>query len=166
MPVEETQEQTESNPKEEFLKIRNFDNEVVYSATEEELETILVSILMTGVYTKTFSIFGGKLEFTFKSITDDERNKTFDLMRTFGKANEDASQLTISSYTTKVNLASQLTRITVNGQVIPISQAALDERLEALSEQPEELIRSAAKYLLIFQNLTNKAFTSEDILKN
>ena len=155
-----------SSPVDDFLQIKDFEDKVMYTCTPEELEEVLVSILSVGKYNKTFSLFKGKIELTYDSITDDERNKGYEYIRKYTDENQDKiSRIQLENYTTKVNLALQLARIKTNGIATNISQGSMEDRILLLSTQPEELIRTCAKYLAIFANITSKAFSSEDTIK-
>jgi hypothetical protein len=167
MPNEEIKKTEEELKKEEFYKIKNLQDEVLYTTNAEELTEVLVGILATGSYTKTFSLFNGKIELTYSSITEKERMSGYDLIRTNADANVNKlSQIQLDAFNAKVNIALQLTRIKTNGNTTNLSQGKLDERVILLSEMPEEQIRLLQKYLMIFANITNKAFSSEEYLKN
>jgi len=150
----------------EFLLIKNYEDKVLYTCTVEELEEVLISILSAGVYTKTFTLFNGKIELTYQSITDEERNKGYELIRTYTETNKDKlSRIQLDNYTSKVNLALQLVRIKTNGIGTNMQQGDLDERILLLTGQPEELLRLCSEKLAVFANITSKAFVSEDAIK-
>lgn len=151
----------------EFLLIKDRMGEVIYTCDVKEFEEVIDNILSLGVYTKTFKLFGGKIELTFETITDEQRGEGFEFIRAYmDKNTEKLSQIQIDSYTPKVNLALQLIRITTKGVSTPIRTGSLDERMKLLTSTPEDLLRLYGKYLAIFANITSKAFNSEDALKN
>lgn len=160
------EEVKKESPLESFLKIKDIQDNVIYTTTVEELKDILSSVLLTGVYVKTFSLFNGMLELTYQSITDSERSKGYEMMRKFADANENTSRVILDSYTAKINIALQLVRISIKGNVTNVQNGSLEERVQLLSEFPEDTVRVCNKYLMIFANLTAKAFSSEEVLKN
>lgn len=166
MSSDEMQEEVKVNPLEEFLKIKDLQEKVLYTSTEEELQAVLTDILLTGVFVKTFKLFNGLLELTYHSISDAERVKGYALMRDFADKNENASRVIMDSYTAKINIALQLIRISIKGNITNLQNASLKERIDLLSELPEDTVRICGKYLMIFANITAKAFSSEEILKN
>lgn len=167
MPDEQVENSQETLNNKDFYQIKNLQDEVLYTTDAEELTEVLVGILATGSYTKTFSLFNGKIELTYNSITEKERMSGYDLIRTNADANASkSSQIQLDAFNAKVNIALQLTRIKTNGNTTNLSQGKLDERVILLSEMPEEQIRLLQKYLMIFANITNKAFSSEEYLKN
>ena len=128
---------------------------------------VLISILSTGAYTKTFSLFKGKIELTYTSITEQERMKGFELIRLNADKNiGKQSQIEANAYNSKINMALQLIRIKINNNKTELSKGTLEERTKLLEEMPEEQLKLINKYLIIFSNITNKAFESEDYLKN
>jgi len=152
---------------EEFYKIKNLQGEVLYTTNPEELTDVLVGILSTGSYTKTFSLFNGKIELTYSSITEKERMLGYDLIRTNADKNsEKISQIQLDAFNAKVNIALQLNRIKISNNSTNLTQGSLEERVTLLSEMPEEQIRLMNKHLMIFANITNKAFSSDEYLKN
>lgn len=162
--IEKTQEQLNS---EEFYKINDIQGKLLYTTTKEELTNVLVDILSTGSYTKTFSLFNGKVELTYTSITDKERMSGFELIRTNADAvSEKSSQIQLDAFNAKVNIALQLIRIKTNNNTTPLNQAPLEDRVKLLTEMPEEQLRLMNKYLTIFANITSKSFSSEEYLKN
>jgi hypothetical protein len=171
--TKKTPEELEKEKMEEFLKIYGVMGEVVYTTTTEELTKVLTDILTMGSFTKTFSIFNSRLEMTFESITEKERMNSYDLVRKFidsNKSEKDGatqlSQAQIEAYRAKVNVALQLLRIKVSTSPINLREKPLEERIMFFSETPEDVMRTYSKYLMIFANITAKAFSSEDILKN
>ena len=150
----------------EFLKIKDIQDNVIYTCTEPELQEVLQSILLTGSYTNTFSLYNGLLELTYQSITEAERIKGYEVMRDFADKHENASRVLMDAYSAKVNIALQLVRISIKGNVTNLTVGDLEERIKLLSELPEDTVRICSKYLMIFANITAKAFGSEDILKN
>ena len=155
-----------SSPVDDFLQIKDFEDKVMYTCTPEELEEVLVSILSVGKYTKTFSLFKGKIELTYDSITDEERSRGYEYIRKYTEENKDnISRIELENYTTKVNLALQLARIKTNGIATNISQGSIDDRILLLKSQPEELLRTCSKYLAIFANITSKAFNTDGAIK-
>lgn len=152
---------------EDFYKIKDLQDNVLYTTNPEELTDVLVNILSTGSYTKSFSLFNGKVELTYISITEKERMAGYDLIRKNADKNvENASQIQLDAYNAKVNIALQLIRIKTNNNTTNLTQGTLEERIQLLSEMPEEQIRLIQKHLMIFANITNKAFSSEEYLKN
>jgi hypothetical protein len=152
---------------EEFLSIKDYEGKVVYTTTQEELEDVLVNILATGSYTKTFDLFKGKISLTYQSISEEDRMSGYKFMNKFTEDNKDkVSRIEYDSYMSKINIALQLVRVNINKVTTNISQGSLDDRMLLLAKTPEEQIRLYSKYLSIFANITSKAFMSEDILKN
>lgn len=167
MPDEQIEKTPEELKKEEFYKIKNLNEEVIYTTNSEELTEVLVSILSTGSYTKTFSLFDGRIELTYSSITDKERMAGFDLIRTNADENSNKlSQIQLDAFNAKVNISLQLNRIKTNGNTTNLTQGSLAERVQLLTEMPEQQIQLINKYLMVFANITNKAFSSEEYLKN
>jgi hypothetical protein len=167
MSEEETKKTEEELKKEEFFKIKNLQDDVLYTTNSEELTEVLINILSTGAYTKTFSLFNGKIELTYTSITEQQRLKGYELIR----LNADASlgkqsQIEANAYNARVNMALQLIRIKVNNNKTELSKGTLEERVKLLEEMPEEQLKLINKYLLVFSNITNKSFESEEYLKN
>lgn len=151
----------------EFLKIRDYSGEVVYTSSLEELEKALTDILSTGSFTKTFNLWDGKIQLTYQSISEKERMQGYKLIREYTDKNKDnLSKIEHDAYQAKVNLALQLTRITVNKIPTNISQGQLEERILLLMDTAEDQIRLYGKYLSIFANITARAFSSEEVLKN
>ena len=156
----------------DFMVIRDVMDQPIYTTNEEELTKVLIDILSLGTFTKTFSVFKGRLDMTFESISEKERMSGIDLVRKFVDGTKDKegdaqiSQIQVEAYRAKVNIALQLVRIKSNGAVTNLREGSLEERVMLLSETPEDVLRTYSKYLMIFANLTAKAFNSEDILKN
>ena len=149
------------------FQIRDINGEVIYTTTPEELEDVLVNILSAGSHVKTFSLYGGRLELTYTSISEKERMATYEAMRKYADANEGKiSKVDMDSYSAKVNVAYQLIRIKTNGNTSNISQGPIEDRIELLRETPEDVVRVYSKYLMIFSNITAMAFNNEEILKN
>ena len=162
--IEKTEDQIKL---EEFFKIKDINGNVLYTTSETELTDALVSILTTGAFVKTFTLFGGKIELTYTSIADKERISGYELMRLYSDNNKDISEIQMGAYNSKVNIALQLLRIKTNGNnTTNLAQGPLDERIVLLGELGEEMVRLTSKYLMIFANITSKAFNSEDVLKN
>ena len=152
---------------EDFYKIKDLQDNLLYTTNSEELTDVLVNILSTGAYTKSFSLFGGKIELTYTSISEKDRMSGYDLIRKHADKNADnLSQVQLDAYNAKVNIALQLVRLKTNGNVTNLTQGTLEERVALLAEMPEEQIRLIQKHLMIFANITNKAFISEEYLKN
>jgi hypothetical protein len=138
-----------------------------YITSKEELDNALVSILSSGSFTKTFSLFGGKLELTYTSISEDQRMKSYDFTRKYIEANKEAiSKVMIDSYTARVNVASQLVRIKTNGHTTNLAQGSLDEKIQLLLETPEDVLRVYSQYLIVFAQIVNMAFSDDEALKN
>jgi hypothetical protein len=167
MSEEVNKKSEEELNKEEFYKIKNLQDDLLYTTNSEELTEVLVSILSTGAYTKTFSLFKGKIELTYTSITEQERMKGFGLIRINADENiGKQSQIEANAYNSKVNMALQLIRIKVNNNKTELTKGDLKERIQLLEEMPEEQLKLINKYLIVFSNITNKAFESEEYLKN
>ena len=164
----ETREEVDSKERylKDFLSIKDIEDKVLYTCTKDELEKVLTDIITTGKYVKTFSPFGKILSITFESVIEKDRVNAYNLVRKFAKENEDVSRLVMDSYSNKVNIALQLSRIEINGNVTPLSQADLTERITFLEELPEETVKTLGKYLFVFANITSKAFNSEELIKN
>ena len=82
------------------------------------------------------------------------------------KEKDKLSRIEYDSYVAKVNIALQLVRTTINGATSNISQGTISDRMMLLVKTPEDQIRLYSKYLSIFANITAKAFSSEELLKN
>lgn len=82
------------------------------------------------------------------------------------KNKDKITQVEHDGYMSKINLALQLIRITINGNPTNISQSKVEDRILLFAKTPEDQIRLYSKYLSIFANITAKAFASEEILKN
>lgn len=158
-----TQEQIDY---EEFFKIKDIQGNLLYTTTEEELTNVLVSILTTGVFVKTFTLYGGKVELVYTSIAEKDRMSGYELMRQYTDNNKDISEIQMQAYSSKVNIALQLVRIKTNNNTTNLTQGPLEERIALLTELGEDVVRLTSKYLMIFANITSKAFNSENILKN
>jgi len=163
---EETVIQSKEDRLKEFLSIKDYEGKVVYTTTQEELEDVLVNILATGSYTKTFDLFKGKISLTYQSISEEDRMSGYKFMNEFTEKNDKVSRIEYDSYMSKINIALQLVRVNINKVTTNISQGSLEDRILLLTKTPEEQIRLYSKYLSIFANITSKAFMSEDILKN
>ncbi len=151
----------------EFYEIKDIQDKLLYKTNPEELTDVLVGILSTGSFTKTFSLFKGKVELTYSSITDEERMLGYDLIRTNADKNSDnSSQIQLDSFNAKVSIALQLNRIKTGGNTTNLMQGSLEERVLLLSKMPEQQVQLFNKYLMVFANITNKAFSSEEYLKN
>lgn len=165
-----TKTQTEEDIKKEklleFLTIKDADNSTVYTTTLSELETIVSDILSMGNYTKTFSILNGKLELTYATILEKDRQSGYEYVRVFTDKNKDASRIQIETYTSKINIALHTVRITSNDIPTNLSTGKLEERMVLLADLPEHVILSLDKYLRVFLTLVNRAFNSEDVIKN
>jgi hypothetical protein len=147
--------------------IRDINGDVIYKVTPEELEEVLINILSSGAHVKTFSLYGGKLELTYTSISEKDRMFTYDEMKKYADKNEGKlSKIDMDSYSAKVNIAYQLIRIKTNGNVANIAGGPFEERMALLCETPEDVVRVYSKYLMIFANITAMAFNNEEILKN
>ena len=167
MSEKQTTEEIKAKELQEFLEIRDFQDKVVYTTTSKELDEVLTSILTTGVYTKTFDLFNGKISITFQSITEEERMAGYHFINDFtNKEKDKLSRIEYDSYVAKVNIALQLVRTTINGATSNISQGTISDRMMLLVKTPEDQIRLYSKYLSIFANITAKAFSSEELLKN
>ena len=167
MSEKQTTEEIKAKELQEFLEIRDFQDKVVYTTTSKELDEVLTSILTTGVYTKTFDLFKGKISITFQSITEEERMSGYHFINDFtDKEKDKLSRIEYDSYVAKVNIALQLVRTTINGATSNISQGTISDRMMLLVKTPEDQIRLYSKYLSIFANITAKAFSSEELLKN
>ena len=151
---------------EEFLKIKDYNGDVVYTTTKEELEDVLMSVLATGSFTKTFDLFNNKISLTYESISQEDRMKGYKFMSKYTEEHKDISKIEYDSYMANISIALQLIRVSINKNVTNISQGELSDRLLLLSKTPEDQIRLYSKYLSIFANITAKAFASEDVLKN
>jgi len=109
-----TKEDLKKKELQEFLQIKDFEQKTVYTTTPEELEEVLVSILSTGSYTKTFELFGGKILLTYQSITEEERISGYKFLSEFTEKNKDVSRIEYDAYMAKINIALQLVRTTIN----------------------------------------------------
>ena len=159
-------EKKELTEMERFLQVRNFEDKVIYTCTEEELDEVLISILSAGSYTKTCPLLKGKVELSYQSISDSDRASGYEWVRKYTDEHKDTlSRIQLENYTAKVNIALQCIRIKANGATTNLSQGDIDERIVLLSNQPEELVQLCQKWLGVFANITSKAFASEDILK-
>lgn len=152
---------------ENFFKIEDIQGKLLYTTSEEELTEVLVSILTAGIYVKTFTLFGGKVELTYTSIAEKDRMAGYELMRLYTDKNKEISEIQMQAYNSKVNIALQLVRVkTGSGNTTNLTQGSLEERIALLTELGEEMVRLTSKYLMIFANITSKAFNSEDVIKN
>lgn len=165
MSSDETKTQ-EQIKREEFFKIKDMQDNLLYTTTEKELTDVLVSIVATGAYVKTFSLFDGKIELTYTSIAEKDRVTGYELMRKFADSNKEISEIQMAAYNSKVNLALQLVRLKTNNNTTNLTQGPLEERIALLAELSEDMVRLTSKYLMIFANITAKAFSCEDIIKN
>jgi hypothetical protein len=153
--------------KKEFLEIRDYKGDLIYTCSEEEFEQIITDTLMLGRFTKTFSLLNGKIELTYETIFDKDRADGYKYIREYTTINKDKlSNVELESFTSKVNIILQLARIKNNGNTINLAQGALDERMALLGEAPELQVSLYSKWLSVFANITNKAFNYEDTLKN
>jgi len=143
------------------------DDKEIYKTSMEELTKVLTDVLSLGSFTKTFSLYGGKLELTYQTLSEGERMSGFEVVRKYADKNKDSySQAQLDAYRAKVNIALQLIRIKTNGSTVNLSEGVLDDRLTLLAETPEDLVRVYSKYLMVFANITSRAFNSEGIVKN
>lgn len=144
------------------------DKKVIYESSEKEYSDIVESILLAGSFKKSFELMKGKLILTYTTIPDSKRRDGLDLMKDFGKANPDCTGSQIDHYTSKLNIALQLDRIQVGGPtgVINLAQETINQRMAFLDEQPEDIVRIASKYLIVFRQLINNAFNYSETLKN
>ena len=152
----------------EFLIIRDMLNDKkVYETSMEELTKVLTDVLSLGSFTKTFSLYNGKLELTYRTLSEGERVSSFEYVRKYvDKHKDNYSQGQLDAFRAKVNISLQLVRIKTNGSVANIAEGSLDDRMALLSETPEDVVRVYSKYLMIFANLTSRAFNSEEAIKN
>lgn len=151
----------------EFMDIKDFAGNTVYTCNEEEFTDIISDILMLGKYTKTFSLYNGKIELTYETIVDKDRAKGYALIRKYTDDHKNNySNIELESYTSKVNIALQLVRVTNHNNTLNIAEGDLEERMQLLEEVPELQLSLYSKWLGVFANLTNKAFNFEDALKN
>ena len=164
---EEAEAKEKAQELEEFLSIKDMDGNLIYKSSKEELTDVLTSILTTGKFVKTFNPFKGIVELTYESITNEKRTKAYELVKEYADNHKDTSRLILDSYTSKVNAALQLVRIQIGkSEPINLSQVDLIERIKFLTEMPEETVNLVSKYLMVFANITSRAFNSEEILKN
>lgn len=160
--VESQNEQVKDN----FFEIKDYEGKVIYTTNPDELKDILIQILTLGVYTKTFEVFKDLYSLTYQTISEKERISGYDLVRLYTEKNENTSRAILDTYSKNVNIALQLVRITIKGNSTQVSQASLEERIALIEELNEDQVRNVSKYLMIFANLTAKAFASEEVLKN
>ena len=147
--------------------IRDINGDVIYTTNEAELEEALFGVLTSGAFVKTFSLFNGKVDLTFTTITDAKRMKGYELIRDNIEQQKDGlSKALIDAYNLKVNIGLQILRIKIDGHTTNLAEGSLEERVTYLSEMPEEMLRLLSKYLMIFANITNMAFNREETLKN
>jgi len=152
----------------ESLIIRDMlDDKKIYETSMEELTKVLTDVLSLGSFTKTFSLYGGKLELTYQTLSEGERMSGFENVRVYAdKKKDNYSQAQLDAYRAKVNIALQLIRIKTNGSLINLAEGDLNDRIALLSETPEDVVRIYSKYLMVFANLTSRAFNSEEVIKN
>ena len=147
--------------------IRDINGNVIYTTNEAELEEALFGVLTSGAFVKTFSLFNGKVDLTFTTITDAKRMKGYELIRDNIEQYKDTlSKALIDSYNLKVNIGLQILRIKIDGHTTNLAEGSLEERIAYLSEMPEEMLRLLSKHLMVFVNITNMAFNREETLKN
>lgn len=159
--VEKTEDPKKPNPFEIHVDSKK------YVTSKAELEDILVSVLSAGSFTKTFVLFGGKLELTYTSISEEQRMKAYDLTRKYIEDNKDEiSEVMVNAHTSRVNIASQLVRIKTNGHTTNLAEGSLEEKLRFLVEAPENVLHVYSQYLIIFAQLVNMAFRDDETLKN
>lgn len=162
------QEQVKETVDAERLQIKDLMGNILYTTNDTELEDILHKILLSGSYTKTFTLLKGMLSLTYVTLTDEERAKVYEHLKEWGKTHEDATNVQIDSYSSKASVAAQLTRIEVKngGGAQNIASIPFEERIAYLSSLPEHIITAASKYLMVFMGITNRAFTEEAPIKN
>lgn len=164
---EELEAKRKAQELEEFLSIKDMDGNLIHKTSKEELTNVLTSILTTGKFVKTFDPFNGLVKLTYESVSNEKRTKAYELVKTYADEHKDTSRLILDAYTSKVNTALQLIRIEI-GKSDPINLSTVDmvERIKFLTEMPEETVNLASKYLMVFANITSRAFNSEEVLKN
>ena len=167
LTTEEKKEQEKKQHYKEYMEIKDYEGNVVYTCTEEEFEEVLSDILMLGKFTKTFSLYNGKIELTYETILDKDRAKGYALIREYTENNKNKySNIELETFTSKVNIILQLVRVKNHNNTINLNEGELSERMLLLEEVPELQLSLYSKWLGIFANLTNKAFNFEDALKN
>ena len=108
MSNDKNEKSPEQIKEEEFFKIHDMQGELIYTTNKEELTDVLVGILSSGSFTKTFSLFKGKIELTYQSITEKERMSGYDLIRlNADKLANNASQIQLDAFNAKVNIFSK-----------------------------------------------------------
>lgn len=162
----ESVESKELEIKDSFFDIKDYEGKVIYTTNPEELKDILIQILTLGVYTKTFEVFKDLYALTYQTVSEKERISGYDLVRVYTEQHENTSRAILDTYSKNVNIALQLVRINIKGNATQVSQASLEERIALIEELNEDQVRNISKYLMIFANLTAKAFASEEALKN
>ena len=161
-----TQEKEEKKIEYDF-NIRDIFGKTIYTTNEQELEEVLLGILSTGAYVKTFDLFNGKAQITYTTISELKRQKGYALLRDNIEANkENLSKAMADSYQVKVNIALQILRIKIDGHTTNLAEGSIEDRITYLGELPEEMLRLLSKHLMIFANITNMAFNREETLKN
>lgn len=163
---EKSKEEIAKEKLESFLSIVDQDGGLIYKTSMEELESIVSDVLSMGNYTKEFSILNGKLELVYSTLLEKDRQVGYELVRKYTDDNKDASRIQIETYTSKVNIALHAVRVVTNGTATNLSTGKIEERLQLLAELPEPVVISLDKYLRVFLNIVNKAFNSEDVIKN
>lgn len=167
MPDTEEKKTEETLNDQEFYKIKDIQGKVLYTTSSEELTEVLVAILSTGSFTKTFNLFDNRIDLTYSSITEEERMSGYDLIRNNAdKVKDNASQIQLDAYNAKVSIALQLKRVKIGGVTTNLTQGSLEDRVLLLTKMPEQQVLLFNKYLMIFANLTGKTFSSEEYLKN
>jgi hypothetical protein len=162
----ESVESPNEQPKDNFFEIRDYEGKVLYTTTVEELKDILIQILTLGVYTKTFDVFKDLFSLTYQTVSEKERISGYELIRAYTEKNKETSRAILDTYSKNVNIALQLVRIKIKDNTTQVTQGTLEERIALVEELNEDQVRSISKYLMIFANLTSKAFASEEALKN
>lgn len=164
--TKKTQEQIEKERLEEFLTIKDQNDTVLYKTSTDELQNIVSDVLSMGSYTHEFTLLNGKLVLVYTTILEKDRQFGYEQIRAFTNKNENASRIQIETFTSKVNLALHTVRIISNDVPTNLTTGKFEERLVLLGDLPEQLLLSLDKYLRVFLNLVNRAFNSEDIIKN
>ena len=136
-----------------MFEIKNNRGEVMFVADQELYNRIVADIISVGSYTHTFVIYEGKLSATFKTISSSERlelsNKTKD---------KDSSEFYLAS------LTYHLVRVGLAETDIQI--AGTEDAENKLRILPAPLMDKILHYFNVFMELTDRAFASDDIVKN
>ena len=143
--------------------IKSQDGQALYTTDQKELDDCFYSVIALMSWTKTFEI-GDKLKLTYTTITDDDKMKLLDHMKTWAKE-KDASSTMFDQYFNKLNLAYYLSYIDIGGG-INVREKSVEDRKTFFGTMPEATLQLYGTYLFVFLEIIRKALINQVNVKN